>query len=199
MGNHMDKVMDGLYVGGFLGAKEKDKLKENKITHILSIHDTAEPQFPDDFMYKCIRIADSSNSDLSVHFSECVDFIHDSRLQGGAVFVHCAAGISRSVTITTLYVMCVSSLGMEESLSVVRFCRDIANPNFGFRMQLKKFAEEQLEKERKRILDKFPESHRLKDSDERHLQDTLKKAKEKARPDYQSDNAYVDFISKKSD
>ena len=53
--------------------------------------------------------------------------------------------------------------------------------------------------ERKRILDKFPESHRLKDSDERHLQDTLKKAKEKARPDYQSDNAYVDFISKKSD
>ena len=69
MGNHMDKVMDGLYVGGFLGqlspgsiknsthtkkvylllyagAKEKEKLKENKITHILSIHDTAEPQFP---------------------------------------------------------------------------------------------------------------------------------------------------------
>ena len=59
-----------------------------------------------------------------------------------------AAGISRSVTITTLYVMCVSSLGMEESLAVVRFCRDIANPNFGFRMQLKKFADEQLEKVR---------------------------------------------------
>ena len=57
-----------------------------------------------------------------------------------------AAGISRSVTITTLYVMCVSSLGMEESLAVVRFCRDIANPNTGFRMQLKKFAREQLEK-----------------------------------------------------
>ena len=46
--------------------------------------------------------------------------------------------------------MCVSSLGMEESLTVVRFCRDIANPNFGFRMQLKKFAEEQLEKVRAR-------------------------------------------------
>ena len=42
--------------------------------------------------------------------------------------------------------MCVSSLGMEESLAVVRFCRDIANPNTGFRMQLKKFAREQLEK-----------------------------------------------------
>ena len=35
---------------------------------------------------------------------------------------------------------------MEESLAVVKFCRDIASPNFGFRMQLKKFADEQLEK-----------------------------------------------------
>ena len=53
--------------------------------------------------------------------------------------------------------------------------------------------------ERRRVLEKFPESHKLKDGDERHLQDTLKKAKEKERPDYHSVNAYSDFISKKSD
>ena len=41
--------------------------------------------------------------------------------------------------------MCVSTLGMEESLAVVRFCRDIANPNVGFRMQLKKFARDKLD------------------------------------------------------
>lgn len=64
------------------------------------------------------------------------------------LFLYSAAGISRSVTITTLYVMCVSSLSMDESLAVVKFCRDIANPNFGFRMQLQKFQEEKLLKVR---------------------------------------------------
>ena len=44
--------------------------------------------------------------------------------------------------------MCVSSLSMDESLAVVKFCRDIANPNFGFRMQLQKFQEEKLLKVR---------------------------------------------------
>jgi len=47
MGNNMSRVIDGLYVGGMLGADGKEKLKEKGITHVLSIHDTAEPQHPD--------------------------------------------------------------------------------------------------------------------------------------------------------
>ena len=30
-----------------VGAKEKTKLLENKITHILSVHDNAKPLYPD--------------------------------------------------------------------------------------------------------------------------------------------------------
>ena len=30
-----------------VGAKEREKLKENKITHILAVHDNAAPEFPD--------------------------------------------------------------------------------------------------------------------------------------------------------
>ena len=67
MGNQIDKVLPGLYVGGFLGefpsswssvqyittiaghllspgTDGKKKLQEHKITHILAIHDTAEPE-----------------------------------------------------------------------------------------------------------------------------------------------------------
>ena len=65
MGNSIDKVLPGLYVGGFLGelraagmifsvlrtwlfsgTDKKKKLQDNKITHILAIHDNAEPEFP---------------------------------------------------------------------------------------------------------------------------------------------------------
>ncbi len=53
--------------------------------------------------------------------------------------------------------------------------------------------------EKRRILEKFPDSHKLKDDDEKHLQDTLRKAKEKQRPEHQSGNLYADFGHKKSD
>ena len=53
-----------------------------------------------------------------------------------------AAGISRSVTITVMYLMTVSSFSFEESLTVVQYCREMANPNYGFRLQLKRFEED---------------------------------------------------------
>ena len=56
-----------------------------------------------------------------------------------------AAGISRSVTIVVMYIMTVSTLGFEEALTVVQYCREMANPNFGFRMQLRKYSETKLE------------------------------------------------------
>lgn len=56
-----------------------------------------------------------------------------------------AAGISRAVTMTVMYLMTISSLSFEEALSVVQYCREVANPNLGFRMQLKKYEESTLE------------------------------------------------------
>ena len=108
MGNTIDKVIDGLYVGGFMGrcscvvwgvyteaychctgANNKEALREHGITHVLAIHDSAKAEFPEasvarvcvcvwdhfqrdttlnsylqDFEYKCIKVADSSSSDL---------------------------------------------------------------------------------------------------------------------------------------
>ena len=56
-----------------------------------------------------------------------------------------AAGISRAVTMTVMYLMTISSLSFEEALSVVQYCREVANPNLGFRMQLRKYEESTLE------------------------------------------------------
>ena len=46
---------------------------------------------------------------------------------------------------TVMYLMTISSLSFEEALSVVQYCREVANPNLGFRMQLKKYEESTLE------------------------------------------------------
>ena len=55
-----------------------------------------------------------------------------------------AAGVSRSVTIIVAYLMTVSTLSFDDALEVVQYCRDIAYPNYGFRMQLQRFQEDRL-------------------------------------------------------
>ena len=40
-----------------------------------------------------------------------------------------------------MYMMTVSEKNFEECLMAVRACREVANPNFGFRLQLKQYEE----------------------------------------------------------
>ncbi|XP_065916100.1 dual specificity protein phosphatase 22-like [Dysidea avara] len=169
MGNAMDKVLPGLYVGGAIGSQ--DQIVENKITHILSIHDIAEPG-DNECVYKCIQCADSPSTDLTQYFDECFQFIHECRLSGGSVFIHCMAGISRSVTITAMYIMLVTSLSHEQALTIIRQCRPKARPNIGFKSQLKNYYDKYAETERIKIKEKYPHKT-LYDEDEKAAQQLL--------------------------
>uniref|UniRef100_A0A8C0C7I9 Dual specificity protein phosphatase 22 n=1 Tax=Balaenoptera musculus TaxID=9771 RepID=A0A8C0C7I9_BALMU len=43
MGNGMNKILPGLYIGNFKDARDAEQLSKNKVTHILSVHDSARP------------------------------------------------------------------------------------------------------------------------------------------------------------
>lgn len=83
--------------------------------------------------------SDTPDQNISQYFSVCNDFIHAARLRDGNVLIHCLAGMSRSVTVTVAYIMSVTHLTWKESLKVVRTGRSVANPNWGFQMQLRDF------------------------------------------------------------
>ncbi|XP_076280300.1 uncharacterized protein LOC143209042 isoform X1 [Lasioglossum baleicum] len=155
MGNGMNKVLPGLYVGNYHDSKDADQLERFEITHILAIHDTAR-QLHSDKHYLCIMAADSPDQNLSQYFSLCNDFIHSARLRGGNVLIHCLAGMSRSVTVAVAYIMSITNLSWKEALKVVRVGRSIANPNVGFQQQLKDFESSRLHEERRRIKERFP-------------------------------------------
>ncbi|XP_061077722.1 dual specificity protein phosphatase 22-A [Conger conger] len=138
MGNGMNKVVDGLYLGNIRDSENKDSLSKNGITHILSVYNNANPVL-EDKTYLCIHAADSSSQNLSQHFKECIRFIHESRLNGGGCLVHCLAGVSRSTTVVVAYLMSVTSYGWEECLSAVKAVRSFVGPNFGFQQQLQEF------------------------------------------------------------
>nr|XP_035154055.1 dual specificity protein phosphatase 15 isoform X3 [Callithrix jacchus] len=91
MGNGMTKVLPGLYLGNFIDAKDLDQLGRNKITHIISIHESPQPLLQD-ITYLRIPVADTPEVPIKKHFKECINFIHCCRLNGGNCLVHCSGG-----------------------------------------------------------------------------------------------------------
>ncbi|XP_046396981.1 dual specificity protein phosphatase 22-like [Ischnura elegans] len=168
MGNGMNKVLPGLYVGNYRDSKDAAQLDRYEITHIVAIHDAARRLHPDKH-YLCVLASDSPEQNLSQFFPLCNDFIHAARLRGGNVLIHCLAGMSRSVTVAVAYIMSVTSLNWKEALKVVRVGRAVANPNLGFLKQLHEFEESRLADERRRLKERYP-SVALVDSDEEQCQ-----------------------------
>uniref|UniRef100_A0A0G4I291 Uncharacterized protein n=1 Tax=Chromera velia CCMP2878 TaxID=1169474 RepID=A0A0G4I291_9ALVE len=58
------------------------------------------------------------------------------RGQNNAVYVHCAAGVSRSVCLVIAYGMRVLGLTYRQAFEIVKNKRDVISPNNGFRRQL---------------------------------------------------------------
>nr|CAH7757625.1 unnamed protein product [Callosobruchus chinensis] len=155
MGNGMNKVLPGLYVGNYRDSKDAQQLQKYNITHILAIHDTAR-RIHSDKHYLCVMASDSPDQNLTQYFSLCNDFIHAARLREGNVLIHCLAGMSRSVTVAVAYIMSVTNLNWKEALKVVRAGRAVANPNIGFQKQLEDFECTRLVEERRRLKERYP-------------------------------------------
>ena len=63
-------------------------------------------------------------------------FIKDN-LVNGHVFVHCMAGISRSVTIVAAFLMELLQISADEAVAHIKMYRKQAMPNSGFMEQLR--------------------------------------------------------------
>ncbi|RNA38148.1 dual specificity phosphatase 22 [Brachionus plicatilis] len=139
MGNGMNKILPGLYIGSIRDSTDIKNIEQNNITHILSIHNEAKPGKIENVNYLCFEASDLASEDLGRFFAESIDFVHSARINNGNVLVHCLAGVSRSATIVISYVMVVTCLPWYDSMNAVRAARSQVNPNFGFQRQLQNF------------------------------------------------------------
>eukprot|EP01097_Dermamoeba_algensis_P009646 TRINITY_DN6884_c0_g1_i1.p1 TRINITY_DN6884_c0_g1~~TRINITY_DN6884_c0_g1_i1.p1 ORF type:complete len:553 (-),score=112.86 TRINITY_DN6884_c0_g1_i1:169-1827(-) len=131
----VDKIIDGLYLGGVMGASNKDLLLSLNITHILTVSKTIPILYPKDFEYEMIAIDDAPSENIFCRFLTSNHFI-DSGRSRGAVLVHCAAGISRSSSCVIAYLMSKNQMTFRKGLSHVKGQRSCIRPNFGFEKQL---------------------------------------------------------------
>ena len=126
---------DKLWLGSFAIGNPKF-LKEKGIKKILSVMDGAPTNYAEQgFIHKIIDIMDYDSENIIQYFGECLNFIKGEE----KVFVHCAAGESRSATIVIAYLMWKNKMSFDKAYNFVKSKRSRIYPNFGFREQLQMF------------------------------------------------------------
>jgi dual specificity phosphatase 12 len=84
----------------------------------------------------CVAYAECKCLKILEHLPNTTKFIDDALSHGGAVFVHCAMGKSRSATVVMAYLMQKYGRSVDESLEQLREGRGVCGPNPGFMEQL---------------------------------------------------------------
>jgi len=92
---------------------------------------------PPNCRFHHIQANDAVHEDLISHFDHCFDLISEELDENdGKVLVFCGAGLSRSVTIVSAFLMKKYRISAEEAVGRVRQKREKINPNIGFLGQL---------------------------------------------------------------
>lgn len=138
-------IRDHIYLGSQNCAQDYDFLTKNNITRILVVGEGIECPFESNprFTYCELPVMDMAEEQIIKYFGTTFDFI-DARVNefgdtAGNVLVHCVAGISRSGTIVTAYLMRKYGMTFAEALHFVQQKRPIVDPNPGFVKQLQKY------------------------------------------------------------
>jgi len=137
-----DEILSRLFLGSIKSALNVVALVKQNITHILTIHDSLNPTYPNHFEYMWIQADDYETVNIIQHFEKVIQFIEEGRQKGG-ILVHCQAGVSRSVSLVIAYIMYTKKLSLQSSLELVKSKRNVASPNSGFLKQLYLFEKMQ--------------------------------------------------------
>ncbi|XP_074662309.1 dual specificity protein phosphatase 3-like [Tubulanus polymorphus] len=139
-----NEVYPGIYLGGYQLAKDLEKLKQLKITHVVNAAqgkkfmqiDTNEEFYVGaNIKFMGICAMDTPGFKMSPYFKPISSYISNCLDEGGKVFVHCHQGISRSATIVLAFLMIEKNMTVQQACVTVRKIRDII-PNVGFRKEL---------------------------------------------------------------
>jgi len=134
----IDLIIPHLYVGNIYAARNKNLLQSLHITHIVNAAEEIPNYFPGDFDYLELKLRDHSYGEsLYQAVTRAYPYITNALKSGGTVLVHCAAGMSRSVSAVIFYLMRTYFIPYEQALALCKSRRPISQPNRGYERQLR--------------------------------------------------------------
>lgn len=136
-----DEIQPYLFLGNLAFARNEEQVAANKITHILNL---TRHTLPKGVLRRCVYtsiiLKDKSGQDIISHFMAAFGIIESAKKhENGRIFLHCKAGVSRSVTIAIAYLMHAYKWTLKKAWFYVRQRRPVIHPNRGFLAQLVEF------------------------------------------------------------
>lgn len=133
------RLYDGVYI---------DYLSLYKIKHVISVLTEAEyadymiaaEDFEDGQTWHRLTADDDPQEPIDRYFSQMTATIRRAVASREAVLIHCAAGMSRSVSIAAAYLIASEGLSAADAVAAIKRARHIADPNRGFMEQLGGFS-----------------------------------------------------------
>ncbi|KAG7093161.1 hypothetical protein E1B28_009443 [Marasmius oreades] len=143
-----NEISPHLFISDLAFAENPTLLSTHRITHILSVL-PERINIPSDRHLTRMQICveDFPFAELAAHLPTTTKFIRDGlRSYGGEgrVLIHCAEGISRSVSVVAAFLMAQYGWTPGEAIAFIKEKRKVANPNFGFIKQLYEYGRESL-------------------------------------------------------
>jgi hypothetical protein len=123
----MTQVAHRLYVGGYAAAQALADYNPANITAVLNVHHAPDAKRSPNIIYMHVPFADGEAIPKR-QFVECLGWLKFMYETGHTILVHCAAGISRSVTIVTSAMHYLGLLDFNSALDRIRMSRPVANP-----------------------------------------------------------------------
>jgi protein-tyrosine phosphatase len=129
----MSKICDRLYVSGYVQASRLSTDNPLGIQSVLDVstdasweHSNPYVESPD-IVYAHIPFHDGEEIPEEA-FWACMNFLYNRYLQGDNVLIHCAAGISRSITIAASFMHYAHIMQFADALECIKIQRPVANP-----------------------------------------------------------------------
>ncbi|EGT35714.1 hypothetical protein CAEBREN_02169 [Caenorhabditis brenneri] len=140
----ISEILPNLYLSGRTVAQNQELLREKNVKTVINVSDREIPNYtathPTIRNYKYYTMSDTASGNFDGIVEEAVTLIHETRIRGESVLVHCFLGVSRSATLIAFYLISAFGMNWREAVDYIRMRRHSANPNFGFLHQLKVYA-----------------------------------------------------------
>jgi protein-tyrosine phosphatase len=123
----MSQISHRLFVSGYAPAAELAKENPHKITAVLCVHQVMDYDQNPNIIYMHVPFDDGSPIPPR-QFVKCLGWLKFMWENGHTILVHCAAGISRSVTIMASFMHYEGICDFETALDRIRMARPVASP-----------------------------------------------------------------------
>lgn len=132
----MSQIAPRIWISGKKEALSKRWLKKNNITHVLNCAFEVNYLPSEGIFYAKIYLDDALDQNIVNSAEAAADYINSSLNSDGIILVHCAAGISRSVSMVIAFLIKYHGMTYQTAYNMIQRKRKIAYPNPSFKTQL---------------------------------------------------------------